>query len=111
MNQFNHYNLNEEDNFENNKIGKEKDEEVNFEVKNYIIQNKISKDSVNGNNVPKRLSKKLKYRSGPEKKRSVNTDNNIDLLKEYKSGNNCTLNMANDLNCGCAGINDTCFIF
>jgi hypothetical protein len=53
----------------------------------------------------------LKYRSGPEKKRSVNTDNNIDLLKEYKSGNNCTLNMANDLNCGCAGINDTCFIF
>ena len=111
MNQFNHYNINEEDNFENNKIGKEKDEEVNFEVKNYIIQNKISKDSINGNNVPKRLSKKLKYRSGPEKKRSVNTDNNIDLLKEYKSGNNCTLNMANDLNCGCAGINDTCFIF
>ena len=111
MNQFNHYNLNEEYNFENNKIGKEKDGEAKIEVKNSTIQNKISKDSINGNNAPKRVSKKLKYRSGPEKKRLLNNgDNNIDIFKEYKSSN-CTLNMANDLNCGCAGVNDTCFIF
>ena len=36
---------------------------------------------------------------------------NVNLINEYKNSNNCSLNMAKDLNCGCAGVNDGCFIF
>ena len=52
----------------------------------------------------------MKYRGGPEKIKNKN-DNNIDLLKDFQANNNCTLNMANDLNCGCTGIDNGCFIF
>ena len=63
-------------------------------------------------NTPKRTIKKMKYKSGPDKIRNYNNnENNLDLLQEFRTNNNCTLNMSNDLNCGCAGIDNKCFIF
>ena len=101
LNQFNHYNIDYED---NNEIQKEKEEQIKE------IKYKNSDDNFKVNNTPKRTIKKLKYRGGPEKIKNKN-DNNIDLLKDFQANNNCTLNMANDLNCGCTGIDNGCFIF
>ena len=97
----NHYNIDYED---NNEIQKEKEEQIKE------IKYKNSDDNFKVNNTPKRTIKKLKYRGGPEKIKNKN-DNNIDLLKDFQANNNCTLNMANDLNCGCTGIDNGCFIF
>ena len=101
LNQFNHYNIDYED---NNEIQNEKEEQIKE------IKYKNSDDNFKVNNTPKRTIKKLKYRGGPEKIKNKN-DNNIDLLKDFQANNNCTLNMANDLNCGCTGIDNGCFIF
>ena len=108
--QLNHCKLDDENIYGDNI---EKDKEINIKEKNYNIQNKISKDNTNENNNQKKDAKKLKNRGGPEKKKNkYNGDkNNIELYKEYKSSNNCSLNMSNNLNCGCAGINEGCFIF
>ena len=110
VDQLNHCKLDDE-NIYGEKIEKEKD--INIKKKDYKIQNKNNKDNMNENNIQKKSIKKLKYRGGPEKKKNkYNGDNNnIELLKEYKSSNNCSLNMSNNLNCGCAGINEGCFIF
>ena len=80
-------------------IKEEKKEEI-YTQKNII-----------GMNTPKRTIKKMKYKSGPDKIRNYNNENNLDLLQEFRTNNNCTLNMSNDLNCGCAGIDNKCFIF
>ena len=108
--QLNHCKLDDENIYGDNI---EKDKEINIKEKNYNIQNKISKDNTNENNNQKKDAKKLKNRGGPEKKKNkYNGDkNNIELYKDYKSSNNCSLNMSNNLNCGCAGINEGCFIF
>ena len=110
VDQLNHCKLDDE-NIYGEKIEKEK--VINIKEKDYKIQNKNNKDNMNENNIQKKSIKKLKYRGGPEKKKNkYNGDNNnIELLKEYKSSNNCSLNMSNNLNCGCAGINEGCFIF
>ena len=68
----------------------------------------------NKNNIPKITSKKYNYRREPEKTRRRNiADNgdNIDLFNNYGTSNNCSLNMTKDLNCGCGGLNEGCFIF
>ena len=75
------------------------------------IQNININNNIMGKNSPKRTIRKLKYKSGPEKNNNINREDNIDLLKDYKTSNNCSLNMANDLNCGCTGIDNGCFIF
>ena len=93
VNQINDFNLID-------KIKNEK-EEQNININNNLI----------GKNSPKRTIRKLKYKSGPEKNNNINREDNIDLLKDYKTSNNCSLNMANDLNCGCTGIDNGCFIF
>ena len=99
VNQLNHLNLDDEDNNENQK-DKEKEKEIN-----------INNSNSNVNYNPKRMIKKLKYRGGPEKTKNIKNEDNMDLLKELKTNNNCSLNMANDLNCGCTGIDNGCVIF
>ena len=102
-NQFNHLNLDEE---ENDDCLKETEKEINL-----MDKNKNNNNNLNENNVPKRTIKKLKYRGGPEKTKYIKNEGNIDLLKEFQANNNCSLNMSNDLNCGCTGIDNGCFIF
>ena len=100
FNELNHYNIdNDNEHNNNNNIKEEKKEEI-YTQKNII-----------GMNTPKRTIKKMKYKSGPDKIRNYNNENNLDLLQEFRTNNNCTLNMSNDLNCGCAGIDNKCFIF
>ena len=102
-NQFNHFNLDDE---ENEESLKENEREINLKYKN-----KNNNNNLNENNIPKRTIKKLKYRGGPEKTKYIKNEDNIDLLKEFQANNNCTLNMSNDLNCGCTGMDNGCFIF
>ena len=102
-NQFNHFNLDDE---ENEESLKENEKEINL-----IYKNKNNNNNLNENNIPKRTIKKLKYRGGPEKTKYIKNEDNIDLLKEFQANNNCTLNMSNDLNCGCTGMDNGCFIF
>ena len=102
-NQFNHFNLDDE---ENEESLKENEREINL-----IYKNKNNNNNLNENNIPKRTIKKLKYRGGPEKTKYIKNEDNIDLLKEFQANNNCTLNMSNDLNCGCTGMDNGCFIF
>ena len=115
-------NLNSEDNNINNDINlikPEKEVDINIEENNFTIKdinnkdiNNINNINNNGNSIPKRMSKRLKYRGGPEKKKLIlENGENVNLINEYKNSNNCSLNMAKDLNCGCAGVNDGCFIF
>ena len=102
-NQFNHFNLDDE---ENEESLKENEKEINL-----IYKNKNNNNNLNENNIPKRTIKKLKYRGGPEKTKYIKNEDNIDLLKQFQANNNCTLNMSNDLNCGCTGMDNGCFIF
>ena len=87
--------------------------QISNEMKNFSLQNHRKQDNkydVSQIRTLSRISKTLFDLK-------VNIDfinskkNNLDLLQEFRTNNNCTLNMSNDLNCGCAGIDNKCFIF
>ena len=115
VNQFNPFDINEDN--ENKNITQfidiidDKDKDNNND--NCIAKNPINVEKVNGNPLQRRTIKQLKHRGGPEKKRTNNNDNfdSFDLLRDYKVSNICSLNMENDLNCGCAGTDNGCNIF
>ena len=76
----------------------------------------IDDENKNDNNsILRRTTIKRRHRGAPEKTRvSINgkDDNGVDIIKEYDSYNDCTLNMPKDLKCGCTGnLDEGCFIF
>ena len=90
----------------------ENNNNIFIEIKGDKNNDSINVENVNGNPVQRRTIKKLKHRGGPEKLRNSNmnnNNNNFDL--DYKVNNVCSLNMENDLNCGCAGTDNGCIIF
>ena len=97
----NSINVNDNSNYNLNLDDESKNENIISNENNYTIS--------------RRTTRKRKYKAAPEKNRINNNNNNddgIDLMKEYGSYNDCTLNLQRDLKCGCTGnFDEGCLIF
>ena len=104
--------MNPENNNKKNDFYNPKNQKGNIEInveENIINKNSKMIKSVNSINLNDR-----RHRGAPEKTKVSNNDKdgNGDIIKEYESYNDCTLNMAKDLKCGCTGnLDEGCFIF